>query len=206
MTLKLQAGRSLFAWALLVSIISIGLLADLYTKRWSFETVAGTPVQLNKYELITNQNLNPIPPHSGIIAIPWNILDFRLVLNSGAVFGLGSNQRILLLLLTLFAISIALFAFSFYLKKNQYLNQIALGLIISGGMGNFYDRLIFGRVRDFLYLFPTRELPFGIRWPGGSSELFPWIFNIADVLLIIGMTTLLITSSKDEQIKNKTTN
>jgi hypothetical protein len=41
-------------------------------------------------------------------------------------------------------------------------------------------------------MLPRRELPMGISWPGGSTEVFPWVFNIADVELLAGMALLLI--------------
>ena len=192
----LQAGRYRSAWLVFLSSILLGIAFDLGTKNWAFKTIAGEPVILNKESLLQDPNLNPIPPHNGIIALPWNLLDFRLVLNSGAVFGLGSNQRPLLLFLTIIAIIIASWAFAFHLKEEERWPQISLGLVVAGGIGNLYDRLIYGRVRDFLYLFPTKELPLGLQWPGGSPELFPWIFNIADVLLIIGMGILLLTTNK----------
>ena len=197
MNAQIEAGRACSAWIVFISAIIFGITFDLSTKNWAFKTIAGEPVILNKESLLQDLNLNPIPPHNGIIAVPWNLLDFRLVLNSGAVFGLGSNQRPLLLFLTTIAITIAIWAFAFHLKEKQHLAQISLGFVVAGGIGNLYDRLIYGRVRDFLHLFPTRELPWGLQWPGGSPELFPWIFNIADVLLIIGMIILLITTNKN---------
>ena len=41
--------------------------------------------------------------------------------------------------------------------------------------------MTFGAVRDFLYMFPRRNLPFNLHWPGGSAEIFPWVFNVADM-------------------------
>ncbi len=52
----------------------------------------------------------------------------------------------------------------------------SLGLIMGGTVGNCYDRVLFGQVRDFLYF----EL---INWP---------IFNLADSLLVCGATLLVI--------------
>src|SRR5207244_9224832 len=51
----------------------------------------------------------------------------------------------------------------------------ALGLILGGTLGNLYDRLIFGGVRDFLYFHY-------IEWP---------VFNIADCCLVCGAFLLL---------------
>jgi lipoprotein signal peptidase len=51
----------------------------------------------------------------------------------------------------------------------------ALGLILAGTVGNLYDRLVFGGVRDFLYFYY-------INWP---------VFNIADSCLVCGAFLLL---------------
>ena len=74
--------------------------------------------------------------------------------------------------------------------KGSTIAQIGLGLVLGGGLGNLYDRIFIGRVRDFMHMFPDRHLPFS--WPGGSNEWFPWIFNVGDVLLLTGMGLLMI--------------
>ncbi len=43
-----------------------------------------------------------------------------------------------------------------------------------------------------MYMFPDRHLPFDLAWPGNNTELFPWIFNTGDVLLLVGMGLLMI--------------
>jgi lipoprotein signal peptidase len=53
----------------------------------------------------------------------------------------------------------------------------ALGLILAGTLGNFYDRLMFNGVRDFLH------------W----NYLFDWpVFNVADCCLVSGAFLLLV--------------
>jgi lipoprotein signal peptidase len=53
----------------------------------------------------------------------------------------------------------------------------ALGLILAGTLGNFYDRVVFNGVRDFLH------------W----NYLFDWpVFNIADCCLVCGAGLLLL--------------
>lgn len=52
----------------------------------------------------------------------------------------------------------------------------ALGLILGGTVGNLYDRLVFGGVRDFLYFYRVE---------------FP-VFNVADSCLVVGAALLLI--------------
>jgi lipoprotein signal peptidase len=54
---------------------------------------------------------------------------------------------------------------------------IALGLILAGTLGNFYDRVVFGGVRDFLHWYKF------VNWP---------VFNIADCCLVCGAGLLLV--------------
>jgi hypothetical protein len=49
-------------------------------------------------------------------------------------------------------------------------------LILGGTIGNLYDRLVFGGVRDFLYFYY-------IEWP---------VFNFADCCLVVGAGLLLV--------------
>ena len=180
------------AWVVLLCVTIAGLCADLSTKSWSFKHVADQSVLLDRSQLLSNPNWSPIPQHDGVIAIPGRILNFRLVLNDGAVFGIGSQQRLFFILFTIAALGIAGWLFSRHTSATNTLSHVAIGCVLAGGFGNLFDRLYIGRVRDFMHLFPDRHLPFGWAWPGGNTELFPWIFNTGDVLLLSGMGLLMI--------------
>jgi signal peptidase II len=53
----------------------------------------------------------------------------------------------------------------------------ALGLILAGTLGNLFDRLVFGGVRDFLH---------------AHYQSFDWpVFNVADCCLVVGAFLLL---------------
>ena len=80
--------------------------------------------------------------------------------------------------------------------------HIALALILSGALGNLYDRVMFGLVRDMLWLFPGVNLPFGLHWPQGSDQLYPWVFNIADMALLFGLGIILILLWGDDKKKH----
>ena len=182
----------LVCWVILLAIITVGLLLDLASKSWAFETVAGQPVAVSRHALLDNPGFNPIPPHEGVVVIPGRMLNFHLVLNSGAVFGIGSEQRGFFICFTLIAVGVAIYIFGWQTDRRSTLAHVGIGLVLAGALGNLWDRLLIGRVRDFLHLFPGRELPFGWNWPGGGSEIFPWVFNVADALLLTGMAILLI--------------
>ena len=184
--------RSPKAWFLLLAILIIGFTADIVTKAYAFEHVTPTPVLLEREQLLTNVAWTPIPRHKGVVAIPGRVLSFRLVLNDGAVFGIGSQKRAFFIAFTIVALIIAGWIFARNTTSKSTLAHIGLGLVLGGGLGNLYDRIFIGRVRDFMHLFPDRHLPFSLHWPGGNSEWFPWIFNVGDVSLLTGMSLLMI--------------
>ena len=62
---------------------------------------------------------------------------------------------------------------------------LALGLIIGGAIGNAIDRARFGAVVDFV---DVQRLGF-----------FPWIFNVADAGITIGVILLLVDSLRKDQ-------
>lgn len=205
-----SACRSPRSWVILFIVTIVGFSADLATKNWAFQEIADSPVLLEREQLLSNPNWTPIPMHDGVVAIPGRILNFRLVLNDGAVFGIGSQQRVFFIIFTFIALAIAGWIFGRHTTRKDTMAHIAIGLILGGGLGNLYDRIAIGRVRDFMHLFPDRHLPFDFSWPGSNSELFPWIFNTGDALLLTGMGLLMIffwrqptpTSQKPDQAKS----
>lgn len=190
-----RAWRSPLAWIVLLGTFAAGLGFDLWTKYWSFEHVAGEPVVLAPGQLVDDPDFR-LPWHPGVRVVEPDLLDFHLVLNQGAVFGLGQQRRTAFIGLTVVAVGAGLAVFARWTGRRAHLSHLAIGLILAGGVGNLYDRVVYGAVRDFLHLFPRRDLPFGLHWPGGSSEIFPWVFNIADVLLLAGMGLLLIQAAR----------
>ncbi|MEE3001664.1 MAG: signal peptidase II [Planctomycetota bacterium] len=186
------AWRSGRAWLVLLLVMVFGLALDLGTKSWSFHSVADHPVVIDRTALINNANYQPIPPHESVVLVPGRILNLHLVLNSGAVFGIGAEKRGFFIGFTLVALGVCFWIFTRWMSERSTMAHVGLGLVLAGALGNLWDRLIFGRVRDFLHLFPDRHLPFNWSWPGGNPELFPWVFNCADVMLLTGMGLLLI--------------
>ena len=192
-----RAWRSVRAWVVLLAISVAGLALDLGTKAWAFRTVAGEPVELPYDEIAGNPSYR-LPWHNGVKALPADLLDFRLVLNHGAVFGLGQQKRAVFVAFTVVAVLAALGVFGWWTSAHARWAHVGIALVLAGGLGNLHDRLAFGAVRDFLHMTPRWHLPFGFRWPGGSDELFPWVFNVADVLLLAGMAVLLLTANRPE--------
>lgn len=199
------AGRSVAAWSTLVVVFAIGLWIDLASKAWAFRTVAGRPVELVREEVAGNPGYR-LPWHEGIRVLPGDLLDFRLVLNHGAVFGIGQNRRGLFVVFTVVAIVVAVTVFARWTKASAHATHVAIAIVLAGGVGNLYDRFFYGAVRDFLHMLPRWDLPFGFRWPGSATaEVFPWVFNVADVMLLTGMALLLILVHRSEKARHPAT-
>jgi signal peptidase II len=193
------------AWARLLIVLALGLTADLTTKYLAFEHVADEPVRVNRQALLDDPYLLP-PAHEGLHVLPLNLLDLRLVWNRGAVFGIGANRRIFFIAFTVAALAAGLVVFGRFTTRSQHLAHVALGLILAGGLGNLYDRITYGVVRDFLHMFPGWHLPFGWHYPqflGGGNEIFPWVFNVADAMLLTGMGLLMLHINRLERHREK---
>ena len=157
----------------MLGVLAFSLATDLYSKHWAFETVAGQPVLLERDQVIA-ASASPrgpgqlIPPHEPQTVVP-SVLDFTLVLNRGAVFGIGAGKRWFFVAFTTLAVGFALWGFMRWTKPHEWLVHASIGLVLGGGLGNLYDRLLYACVRDFLHPLPGVQMPFGLSWPGGST-------------------------------------
>jgi len=193
------AWRNPWSWATLCAVFAVGLALDLWSKYWAFREIAGYPVELERERILGDPSFH-LPYHARVVAIPGDILDFRLVLNHGAVFGIGQHRRELFIVFTLAATIAAVALFARGTRVRMSAAHVAIGLILAGGIGNLYDRIVYGAVRDFLHMLPHRELPFGWTWPGSSAgDVFPWVFNVADVMLLAGMTVFVCASWREDR-------
>ena len=188
------AWRSPRAWTILLVTIVVGLVADLWTKEVAFDRVAGQEVTVQRELVMVTDRLSTlIPDHEPVEVVP-GVLNFTLVLNPGAVFGIGAGKRWVFVGFTVLAIAFAGWMFAGWTTRRDWGTHAALGLLVSGGLGNLYDRVMFACVRDFIHPLPGVKLPFGIRWPNGSDEVWPYVSNVADAFLIAAIVMLLIVS------------
>jgi lipoprotein signal peptidase len=111
-------------------------------------------------------------------------------LNKGALFGLGNDRdhghksNLAFAVISGLAI-LAIVAWSFRKSlAGDWVLCIALGLILAGALGNLYDRVVFGGVRDFIWVY--YEIDGALEWRN-----FP-VFNIADSCLVCGAALLLL--------------
>jgi signal peptidase II len=179
----------------------LGLALDLGSKEWAFRRVAATPVVIDRLEVLrTSQPADQIPLHNPVVVVP-SVLEFTLVANRGAVFGLGAGQRAFFIAFTMIALALGVWLFCVWTRPREYVAHVAIGLLLAGGLGNLYDRAMYACVRDFIHPLPRVRLPFGWSWPWGGNEIWPYVSNVADLFLIIGIGILVIRALRDPASK-----
>ena len=138
--------------------------------------------QWSKWAIKTSFNLYQSKP------VIQDLLHFTYVTNDGMAFGLSfpGGKHVLLIMTILLTGFIV--GFLWKEKNGHPLIKYGLALILSGAIGNLIDRLLYGKVVDFL------DLMIGnFHW---------YIFNIADSSVTIGMILFIIHSIYVEQKKN----
>ncbi len=116
-----------------------------------------------------------------------DFVNLNLVWNTGIGFGLLSSQTNLIYNLISAVIFIIILFIIYIIVKSTFVDKILFSLILGGAIGNFYDRLAYFAVPDFIDL---------------HYQNFHWFtFNIADIFITIG---ILIIICKEIFIKNET--
>ena len=130
--------------------------------------------QWSKWAIKTSFNLYQSKP------VIQDLLHFTYVTNDGMAFGLSfpGGKHVLLIMTILLTGFIV--GFLWKEKNGHPLIKYGLALILGGAIGNLIDRLLYGKVVDFL------DLMIGnFHW---------YIFNIADSSVTIGMILFIIHS------------
>ena len=102
-----------------------------------------------------------------------SFLNIYLVWNTGIGFGLIPLESNVFYHFLTFVILMINLVLIFFLTKSKGSNAYLLTLIIGGSLGNFFDRLYYNAVPDFIDIHI------------GSFHWF--VFNVADVFITIGI-------------------
>ena len=132
-------------------------VADYFSKLWALETLGnGVVMRLT----------------------PW--MDFKLAFNKGAAFSLfadGSGWQRWFFMGIATVIGLWL-CYALVFERTNALTRLAYASILGGAIGNLYDRILHGKVVDF------------ISWHIGNAY---WpTFNVADVGICVGVGLLVI--------------
>ena len=120
-------------------------------------------------------------PLGGMRRFIPKVVSLTYLKNSGAAFSMLENQQWFFTIITLIAMGAA-FVYLYRNIKGSIWLLLGLTLIISGGIGNFIDRLRQGFVVDMFHL----------------DFMNFAIFNVADIYLSIGVGLLLIYLLREE--------
>lgn len=202
------AFKSPRAIVLFLLVTTASLAGDLVSKQYVFDSILSSQQ--------TRQELEEVGPFLPDDARPQDVLhlikprhvapgvQWRLSTNSGIVFGLAM-PRSLVAAATICSIFLVtgMFALS---SRRAWVVHLALAFILAGALGNLYDRLfslvelpldslepIRYHVRDFIDLTRIRI----------GDIYYRWIFNIADVLLVIGVAVLLVHQFKTKKTRKE---
>jgi signal peptidase II len=111
--------------------------------------------------------------------------------NTGAFLSAGNElpKAVRFTLLTVLPILVLAYGLFYLLYKINLPKTMQIGLcfLIGGGIGNIYDRILYGSVTDFMHM------DFGIFRTG--------VFNFADVSIMVGIGILFVVSFKKKIIK-----
>jgi signal peptidase II len=116
-------------------------------------------------------------------------LNIRLIWNEGIAFGLFSfDDKVLYHSISLLILFIILVIIYMIIKSDGF-KKFSLMLILGGALGNFYDRIVYGAVPDYIDFHVN-----GFHW---------FIFNIADIFISIGVFALIILEIFDNKNNEK---
>ena len=146
-------------------ILAVTVL-DQLTKVWAMDLIAAA----NHIPVLQIAEGNTLPIWEGVF-------HFTYLENSGMSFGLLADHRWVFMLLSSVGI-LALFAYLVWLKGNGKLLCTALALVIGGGIGNMFDRVLLGYVVDFIDV--------------QCFSFWTWIFNLADSAVCVGAALMVL--------------
>lgn len=140
---------------MMLMMSGILLALDLWSKAW----------------IETNLRLG-----ESLVVIP-NFFELTYLRNTGAAWSLfdAAWMRPIFLILSLVVSVVCIY---YFFNENNWMVLLGISFIVPGNLGNFYDRLKLGYVRDML----SFNL-FGYDYP---------VFNFADVCLVVGFGFILL--------------
>lgn len=141
-----------------------------HRRRWLFLGAASAVVALDQItKVIVRLNLDR--------GESWPDSDWpvkvRYLTNTGAAFGILQNQTTFLIVMALVGL-VAIYLYYRFPPFEHGIVPLAIGLMLGGACGNLIDRIVLGRVTDFI------DFP---RFPA---------FNVADSSINLGIAVIVI--------------
>lgn len=163
--------------ALAAAVGAVGLVADLWSKAWAWNTMRGVREPAD---------------------VLGTSLQFDFSFNTGSAFGMLAGvawARTFFIAMTVLALGYVVWVAA-TMETVRRRGFVAIGLVGAGALGNLHDRFVradeLGRfgVVDFIRI----NYPWGGSWP---------TFNVADVLLLVGVGLLLWEARADQRSRRQ---
>tara|TARA_B100001248_G_scaffold125974_1_gene94468 strand:+ start:162 stop:668 length:507 start_codon:yes stop_codon:yes gene_type:complete len=107
-------------------------------------------------------------------------INFDLIWNIGIGFGFLSTSSSLFYNLVTFTVGIVIIILLFIFAQSENTDKFIYSIIIGGALGNFFDRLAYKAVPDFIDL---------------HFNSFHWFtFNVADIFITLGILIFILRS------------
>ena len=109
-----------------------------------------------------------------------DFINLDLIWNIGIGFGFLSTDSFLIYNLITLLIGFVILILFYFLVLSEKIDKLIYSVIIGGALGNFYDRLVYNAVPDFIDL---------------HYDNFHWFtFNVADIFITIGILIFILRS------------
>jgi len=109
-----------------------------------------------------------------------DFINLDLIWNVGIGFGFLSTDSFLIYNLITLLIGFVILILFYFLVLSEKIDKLIYSVIIGGALGNFYDRLVYNAVPDFIDL---------------HYDNFHWFtFNVADIFITIGILIFILKS------------
>ena len=193
-----KAFRAPLAILLFLGALGAGLVGDLLSKHYVFRDLLADPVAKQKVienYLIYKAQGRTLETRDMLTCFSTRRvlgMGFKLQTNKGVVFGteLHPSQGVHRLIVACVSVVLVGMVLAFFATSDAraWSVHLALGAVLAGAFGNLYDRL-WGRVE----IPPLAPAEFQVRDFIDCSALgYPWVFNVADILLVVGVGVLLL--------------
>ena len=107
-------------------------------------------------------------------------INFDLIWNIGIGFGFLSSDNFLFYNLVTVLVGIVILLLVYFFATSKKMDKLIYSIIIGGALGNFYDRLLYKAVPDFIDL---------------HYDNFHWFtFNVADIFISLGILIFIFKS------------
>ncbi|MFP3936943.1 MAG: signal peptidase II [Phycisphaerae bacterium] len=184
-----NAIKSRSAVVVFALVTVLGLAGDLFSKWAVFDALLDDPSIPQRIESISRRYGDGLRPEQVLhqLSLQHDVgagIKLTLSTNPGVVFGLPM-PRWLVATATIVTVSLVVSFFATSDAKVRSMH-VALGCILAGALGNLYDRLL-----AVVELPGAENIRYQVRdFIDFSAWHYPWVFNVADILLVVGVAIM----------------